>query len=236
MTRNVIILGCGRSGTSLAAGTLRNSGFYMGENLYSSVRVNPRGSFESPEVVALKDEGLAGQRWLATVPPGTVVSVPADTQRRMARLVRNEPFCLKDPRFSYTLPMWRPYLEGTRFVCVFREPARTAHSILSQSSTVDHLKHVRMSFDRALAVWRCMYTHILELDRTRGDWLFLHYDQLLTPAGLRRLGTHTAAAVDPAFGEARFSRSPREGSITKADRILYEELCRLAAFHPPTTP
>ena len=33
-----------------------------------------------------------------------------------------QPLCLKDPRFSYTLPAWERYLGAFTVLCVFRDP------------------------------------------------------------------------------------------------------------------
>jgi len=43
--KNCIILGSGRSGTSMVAGTLAKSGYFMGDNLYPARESNPKGFF-----------------------------------------------------------------------------------------------------------------------------------------------------------------------------------------------
>ena len=41
--RNCLILGCGRSGTSMLAVSLASDGYYMGGKLYPERTANPKG-------------------------------------------------------------------------------------------------------------------------------------------------------------------------------------------------
>ena len=55
----------------------------------------------------------------------------------MVRLTAHRPFCLKDPRFSFTLPIWRPHLpDETRFIVVFRDPETTVASMLRDATAL----------------------------------------------------------------------------------------------------
>ena len=85
--RNGLILGSGRSGTSMLAGTLRGAGYYMGAHLLPADEANPRGYFEDDEINAINEALLAavtpaysepayGWRWLAAVPVGAEVPCP----------------------------------------------------------------------------------------------------------------------------------------------------------------
>jgi len=88
---NVIILGSGRSGTSMVAGTLAKAGYFMGDHLYPGRESNPKGFFEDPEINGINEALLAQivpkrprlfgrwlfrsrplqwQRWLGRVPVG----------------------------------------------------------------------------------------------------------------------------------------------------------------------
>ena len=156
--RNCLVLGSGRSGTSLLAGSLARAGYHVGHDLIPARDANPTGFFEDREVNDLNEVLLAqvtparppgapppetdddalwgantlwGWRWLAPVPLGTVIPRPPGIDERMAAALADRPFALKDPRFCVTLDAWRPALPAdTAFLCVFREPARTARSIV----------------------------------------------------------------------------------------------------------
>lgn len=82
--RNCIVLGAGRSGTSMVGGLFRGSGYYMGENLLPGTASNPKGYFEDPEINAINEAILRSgidqlpfvdevKRWL---PNGLVRNLP----------------------------------------------------------------------------------------------------------------------------------------------------------------
>jgi hypothetical protein len=239
--RNCLILGSGRSGTSLLAGILAQAGYYMGEHLIPPDEANPKGYFEDDEVNAINEALLApvapaglrpayGWRWLAAVPLGTHIACPADLAGRMAAQTARSGFCLKDPRFSYTLPAWRPFVRDALFLCVFREPSRTARSILKECRSADYLAGLPMDWRGALDVWTLMYRHILEVHRHAGDWLFFHYDQFFEDGPLAKLEAVLGAPANRQFPDPRLKRSAAEGDVGGPVREVYERLCELAGY------
>jgi len=255
---NIVILGSGRSGTSMVAGCLSKAGYFMGDDLWDARDSNPHGFFEDREVNEINEEllepvvpkrrrflGIAfskhqpakWQRWLACLPPNLRVPTTPSLVERIKKVVERQPYCLKDPRFSYTLPVWRPFLSRTVFVCVFRDPGRTAMSIYNECLAVPHLADrkngIKVSPSQALRIWSSIYLPILYDHRHQGDWLFLHYDQVLTPEGLDRLEKFTGANVDRSFPTAKLSRSKPVLKIPKDNLALYRELCKLAGSLDP---
>jgi hypothetical protein len=249
--RSVIILGSGRSGTSMVAGTLAKAGYFMGEDLYCPRQSNPKGFFEAPEINGINEELIAraipkrppvvgrwffrarpvyGQRWLARVPLETKIKSSLATVERIRRVVERQPYCFKDPRFCYTLPAWRPYLKDTVFVCVFRHPAVAAESILRECADAQYLHGLSIDFEGALMVWTLMYRHVLEIHSHEGEWLFLHFDQVLQDEGLDRLEEFTGAGIDRGFPEASLRRTVSGLAVPKASLSIYERLCELASF------
>jgi hypothetical protein len=251
--RNLLIVGSGRSGTSMTAGALAGAGYFMGHQVLNRGRINnPFGNYEDreinyinehllgqvmpePEVIQgltyHKDRPRESQRWLGRLAVGTPVPLLHRFDARMRELTARKPFCFKDPRFSYTLPAWRPYLGDAAFVCVFREPFKTVSSMLRQIRDAPHLRGLELDYVGALEVWKLMYGHILETHRHQGSWLFLHYDQLLTPEGLDRLEEFTGARVDRDFPRRDLRRTYAETEIPEDVRRMYAELCGLAGFH-----
>lgn len=246
---NCLVMGCGRSGTSMLAGTLSKAGYFMGKNPLPPNRNNPKGYFETREVESLNEELIATvvparpkfwgkwffhdrplftQRWLASVPVGTEVDCSPALAARIEEAVSTEPYCFKDPRFCYTLPAWRPYLRDVGFVCVFRDPATTTKSIMHVMGDEDYLQSLSLSKDRAFEVWTLMYRHILENHRHEGKWLFLHYNQLFESSGRRQLEDFLQVSVDDSFPERSLSRSFSDDSAPETAIRVYEQLCELA--------
>jgi len=250
--RNCIILGSGRSGTSLAAAMAQRAGYFLGEPLQPPNSGNPLGRFESFEVNAINEALLARvlpprprnwlgdrflrhvplprQRWLAAVPVGKAITGTPALTARMARLIAQQPYCFKDPRFSYTLPAWRPVLAETRFVCVFRHPAATAQSILRECQEEPGLHSLAMNFARAVQVWTLMYRHILERHCRDGEWLFVHYEQMLSGDGIERLAAFLDADLDRGLIDPALHRSRPIGAVPQPAQQIYAQLCARAGW------
>ena len=242
----------------MTAGTLAGAGYFMGERLYPPRPSNPKGFYEDVEVNAVNEailtpvtpwaprrfrpgrlyrllrrtifsSGFAdGGRWLAQVPVNKLLASSPEIETRIQALVEQAPYCFKDPRFCYTLPIWRPWLQNTRFVCVFRDPTISAKSMLQESHTMPKLAGLKLTYADCLAVWRLMYTHVLDIHSQQGEWLFLHYDQVLDGSGLERLAEFLGAAPDRAFPDPTLRRTRPGESMPDDVQAVYQSLCRWA--------
>jgi hypothetical protein len=251
--KNLIIMGAGRSGTSLVAGMLAKAGYNMGDNYLEPNRSNPKGFFEDRTVTAINDgilqdvfpyslgpkiERLSPRLahafyryvprpthlWLAGLGPWRSIPATRRFDPDIERLLV-EPYCYKDPRFYFTLPVWRPHLRNIGFVCVFRSPERTAESIVRECAEAPYLAGLKMTRKKALRIWRNSYRWILRHHAGGGDWLFIHFDQALTPGGMDRVEAFAGARLDRSFADRRLSRSRNESSHGGP---TYERLCALA--------
>ena len=242
--KNVIVLGSGRSGTSLTAGLFATVGYFVGDNLYAARDSNPKGFFEDPEINGINEVIIsalplelrygekfqAGQYWLSRVTPGTSPEGDPSTLERIQKLAARRPFCFKDPRFSFTLPVWRPFLEDTVILCVFRDPATTVQSIIKECKMMPYLASVQMDVDRAVGIWTGMYGNILNELRSEGEWMFVHYDQCFQPETLDKLEAFTGARINRAFPEKALKRSLPDFLVPAETEEIYRQLCKLAGF------
>lgn len=223
----------------------------MGENLVPARDANPKGFFEDVEVNMINEDILShlvpprlvlmgkeffrsrpleGQRWLACIPIGAKIPSPPHIADRIHTVTRRKSYCFKDPRFCYTLPAWRPFLRNAVFVCIFRDPASTALSILKESRSASYLHTLTMTFARALKVWQLMYAHVLRVHKSEGKWLFLHYNQFICGNGPQRLQSFVEAPVDGTFPEVSLRRSFSSNPVPREIQQIYEELCELAEY------
>lgn len=252
--RDVFVLGCGRSGTSMIAGSFSGAGYYMGERLVEPRECNPKGFFESRDINALNESimtdavparpeetndpalrriPLPKQQWLAVLPVGAAMKRGVEIDRRITEAVRHRPYCYKDPRLCYTLDVWRPHLRGDEvFVCVFRHPAAVAASILKHHAASRYLHSMDIDFDGAIAVYCAMYRAAMAQVRPDETWLFLHYEQALAGDGLARLAALAGAPIDLHFPDRTLHRNrPMDGASPEA-MAIYEDLCERAASPP----
>jgi hypothetical protein len=239
----------------MVAGLFQGAGYWLGPNLLPPRPGNPRGIFESRDinlaneelmrsVVQVRPEGLRGQirhrrwlaasqLWLASPAIGAQIARPSERlAERMSAWTSNPPFAFKDPRFSFTLGSWREWL-GSRctFVVVFREPGRTADSIVRECRQEPYLRNLRMTLERALAVWTCSYDWILRTHAGEGEWVFVHYDEVIHGGGIDRLEAAIGAVLSRTFADASLSRAKGETSLLPGrTRATYGELCRRAGI------
>lgn len=128
----LLILGGHRSGTSLVAGLLWHAGLHLG-TLLGAGPDNPRGFFESVDVLAAHEAILFGQDRDWTCPPHRFDPRTADLtllRRAAAGLAGGGgSWGVKDPRLLFLLPAWVEAVPAMRFIGVVRHPAAVARSL-----------------------------------------------------------------------------------------------------------
>jgi hypothetical protein len=250
--RNLLILGTGRSGTSMIAALFRHSGAYMGDNLLAARTANPFGYYEDPEVNALNAR-VIGQMvsalwttklfpkfvhavhrgeegaWLAAPRRLAQVEIEPETRAAMLRKFSHMPFCLKDPRFSVTLPAWRRYLPpDTRFLVAFRDPQRTVDNILREARET-YPAPLPVDAHWAGLCWLRSYQRLLHEFSRQGDWLFVHYDDVVSGTALRAISNFAETELDARQVDRSVSRA-KPGELRLGRRLdrqcawLYEQL------------
>jgi hypothetical protein len=228
--RNLLILGTGRSGTSMIAALFRHSGAFMGDNLLAARAANPFGYYEDPEINALNAR-VIGQivsalwttrlfprfvhpvhrgeqgNWLAAprrLPP---VEIEPEVRAAMLRKFSHLPLCLKDPRFSVTLPAWRRHLPpDMRFLVAFRDPQRTVDSILRDARET-YAAPLPVDAHWAGLCWLRSYRRLLHEFSRQGDWLFVHYDDVVNGTALGAISNFAETEVDARQVDRSVSRA-----------------------------
>lgn len=209
MSRSAVIVGSGRSGTSLVAGLLVDAGLHPGERLIPPSAANPTGFHEDLDVNALNDELLAphlgaehaasGTRlaWLAALAPTAVPVATAAQEQRMAAHLRHRPYCLKDPRLASTLDAWRPALgPEVCFVAVFRHPAAVVRSVLRHAERDPaHFAGFDVTAEHVLRMWSAVNRRILDRHARRGSWLFVDADAVAATGAVAALAGHVGVEV-----------------------------------------
>lgn len=265
MRKNCLILGAGRSGTSMLSGILHQSGYFMGDKLYLPRESNPKGFFEWKEINQINEAILSNygkslysmilkrifkrhtvknpgknQRWLMALHPEVDVNCtdPA-VEEKIKGVLKQDPFCYKDPRFSYTLPVWRRFLPpGTVFICIFREPNTTVESILKECRSRDYLADLSIDREDAYRVWTAIHSHILShhnVSQNAGadeTFFFVHYNQIYDGTALPSLARFLDVPLSRNFIEKDLKRTVANGPIPPGVEAIYLRLCELAGYSP----
>jgi hypothetical protein len=223
----------------MLAGCLRKLGYFMGDNLIAARESNPKGFFEDDEInrineALMKDANVpfaAGHGWLTAVRSNVEVAPRRAVLWRMRAQTARAPFCFKDPRFCYTLPAWRPFIQDAVVLCVFREPARTANSIVKECRQ-RYWTGLEMNFERALDLWVAMYRNILDQPLAGDRFVFVHYEQLLDESAAPRLEAVLGTGIDTGFPDRALRRSLATGVVGPEAQEVYRRLCSLAGYVP----
>jgi len=228
----------------MVTGTLKSGGYWTDENLWPADQHNPKGYFESIEALTINEKILASAlpslaeagvylytgRLLRILPLDIRLQVEDTLHIEMQASLSHEPYCLKDPRFSYTLDIWRPFLHNIKYICVFREPIATAHSLVRYCRNIEHYHPLEMTEEMALDLWQCYYTHILQNHSTEGEWLFVHYNQMFEPQTFRHLEAFAEVTLQETFPDLELRRAVPDTSYSTAIQEMYKELCDRAMY------
>lgn len=135
----ILILGHGRSGTSLTSHLVNSMGAYVENTRRAPDKYNEDGYWETFEMNDINDGILKsfGLQWVPSVdlPSGWQFSERLSPLKEIAktfikRMNENEIWCVKDPRLSLTLPFWKPLLPRDYYLIFsIRNPLSVINSV-----------------------------------------------------------------------------------------------------------
>jgi hypothetical protein len=241
----------------MVAATFRSSGAFMGDHLIPGTPSNPNGYYEDREINYLNDQ-LIGRmlgtpflgwrirrrffRTVHSVRSAFFLAAPrklrtlqltSQEEEKIRWFVQREPFCYKDPRFSVTLPLWRPYLpKSTRFIVVFRDPMRTVESMLRDAREQSD-PPLPITPRQGWVCWMRTYARLLALSEGLENWMFVDYNGRFDASTRMRLAEFSEAALDFSQIDPRVSRTTvqqwPDTAIARKCRGLYDRMCARAA-------
>jgi len=257
--RNCLIMGFGRSGTSLMAGILNQAGYFSGDDLYPPRDSNLMGFFENAFINGINERILQeydpvkrnmdpsfpgktfspfrpgyGHRWLIHLEPETIVDYCNEPiERDIREAVKVKGYAYKDPRFNYTLGIWHQWIEDdTLYIIMFRRPDITVGSVLTECANADYLSEFYIDTSLAYRLWENSYSSLFaHLSAVADDRkIFVNYDQLLMGTVLKFLSQKLGTALQAAFIRPELSRSKPAGMVPKEVRQIYNDLCLKANY------
>lgn len=155
-----------------------------------------------------------------------------DIAHLISRMTGRQPFCLKDPRFGFTLASWRPYLpDDVRFLVVFRDPEETVASIMRHATAHYGDRPLPVTEAWAIEHWKLMYKGIIaQRQNDEAQWMFVDFADVLSREALPALGAFTEAELDTQLlkGPKPASHPSRSKPSANSSQTLLAELRRLA--------
>ena len=180
MKNVIVVLGSGRSGTSLTMGLLHACGMRISKNLIPASDQNPEGSNEDAEIFALQRGLLQSLGPLAMPPPrGWLNSdIAKRTKSELSALLEKKladpgaTWGFKDPHTAYTLPMWHQLFNmhkvTPRYVLSVRDPAAVVTSMARQYGTDESMAEL---------FWLTKYLECIQ--ETGASAFIVHYEDLV---------------------------------------------------------
>lgn len=169
MQQAILVLGMGRSGTSMLAKVLALCGGGLPGKLLPAAESNAKGHFEPLDALAINTDFLAafGSTWhdptLRLQQPGHVfpASALAELRDRIAAfLAENEqgaPLVIKEPRIAALAPLWFDVLAGcgweTKVIVPLRHPGEVRQSLRRRDAIPDALSDMLWLKYNLLAEW-----------------------------------------------------------------------------------
>jgi len=249
MSRNVVVIGMHRSGTSAMTNAIRLLGCSIGDtgDFIAPKQWNPEGNWEHARLIKRNESilHLLGGTWFA--PPRLRSGW---TRRRKAHamlpclrsefaaIYPEEGWVWKDPRVCLTLPVWLQAWESAPVaVMAFRNPVAVAKSLAARNE---------FSLRHGLALWEIYNAQALWNLRELPTVVHNYDDAIEDPArfagalseGLTEHGVEldgsTSAATEALKPSLRRNAAGESdlGSLTDRQRSLWELLNALAAGGP----
>jgi len=174
LSRQLVICGMHRSGTSLVAGALQKAGLFLGYEVSGPSRGNPRGHFEDQDFFRLHEEMLAAAgETCFTAEDDFAPPTNAELEHRArAMIAARETVPLwgwKDPRTCLFLGFWEPLLPDARFLFLYRHPVEVVLSLWRRDTDPE----LRRDPWLAIRSWEAHNRRLLELRQRRPERVFL---------------------------------------------------------------
>lgn len=185
----VIILGMGRSGTSMLAGVCWRLGVFMGEWLQAPGPINPTGFWEDREIAYLHHALLQGELHPRPDQPPTREMIEFVQRRDRQHLV----WGFKDFHTTLAIHAWDQLFSRPRYLWATRRP---------EAVVASYRRAWDMPDEWVRALWRVVTGHLSAFFETRAH-LRVDYDDLLATRDVGRIADFVGLKnVDPSRARA----------------------------------
>ena len=155
MSKQLIIAGFHRSGTSMLAQELSNSGLFLGERMMPPSLANIDGYFEDMDIVNIHDAILRCNDTSWQHSKNIVFDIPNLARKKIEDISQkyteaHTQWGFKDPRSALFLNIWHKTLENPYTILIYRDYNETSESLFHRESR-SLLMHLNKS---ALRFWK----------------------------------------------------------------------------------
>jgi hypothetical protein len=183
----LVVIGPGRSGTSLLMQILHKMGMNLSANLIKGKHENPDGFFEDQDFVQFHKELYKNLSTKPSLPlPDNWFNSPNIQQNKQAflkifrkKIETIDPIWgFKDPRTATFLPLWNRIFNGVGVTPVFLLSIRNPSTVVAS-----HQRYYNT--DKELAELQWLHRVTDSLYYTATDCFIIHYEDWLTPGAVK---------------------------------------------------
>ena len=138
MTKNLLVIGMHRSGTSAVSGWLHHGGIHMGDDLLAGTQNNVRGHFEDNLILEFhrkisKDRNI--HDWKITEETGVIWNDQEKDFLSKFVIDRNnnqKQWGVKEPRLCLYIAEWKSFLPSADYLILYRHYSEVAKSLVNR--------------------------------------------------------------------------------------------------------
>ena len=189
-----VVLGMHKSGTTLIADTLHQSGIAMIEDEvvggYDDGNKMERAATCAFNMNLLGDKGIESLRLIHSLSPDAADKGHKNRAQELVAALGPVSWGFKDPRTLLTFDFWDEVLETPTLIGVYRDPVEVFRHYLRRAGR-RWISRDPTYLPDALRAW-CVYNqHLLDIKRRHPDMLLLDYaDFMTTESGMQALSGH----------------------------------------------
>jgi len=158
-----------RSGTSSLAGSLEESGVYLGQ-VSQQNEFNPKGNRENKRIISFHNKLFKENGGSWDSPPRTIIWKKKH-QKLRDKIIRgfegHRTWGFKDPRTLFTVEGWLEAIPDLTFVGIFRSPMLVAESLKRRNN---------FPLERGISLW-CEYNEKLVKYKNLFDFPIVSFDE-----------------------------------------------------------
>ena len=218
--QHVLIMGTVRSGISALLDVFTASGFYDLDWGFPDGQLSPTNKVNNALISQVMEAQIWNfekqTEWLAVLYRDVVLpKLQEAPYPRYRELFKEKPLCLKDPRFSFTLPAWSEWIPAdTQKIVMFRHPVDYLRSIWAGIN--DKQWETTKNAEAMCRSWNSHYEHIMAQDD--GSFIYLPLDSLVNGKAFQLLSGY--------FGDLRKEKIDQNLIHQQSDSISVPYICR----------
>jgi hypothetical protein len=203
--KNVLVMGCPRSGTSLITKVFSEHGWDIGERCRNSLAHRDPSCYEDPVMVQTNYQIFSGNEAHPMMPCDHIEATISEQSVKVLTEDKKEPWVIKDPSLCVTYPFWQQYFPDCWIVAALRHPVPAIESMRQRS---------HFPTGRFAKVWWRYTQNAFTWGETYGGMSWVHFPSL---KGLSNALEEAGGQYDREIVEKVYDKKMVHGEVQKME-------------------